>query len=121
MIVDLAFTLAALIIVACLLFALACAWLSFTPRLSLVDGSICQRTWRLDLAPRRLAIVILFDWCHWKPNGTSHGPRSTPSWFWLGYHGDIAVQRPSTCRRIWLYIRGGYACHVDVTFDRRPA
>jgi hypothetical protein len=62
---------------------------------------------------------------HWRPNGTHHGPKSNPriihiSWLKLR---TTAAQRgtpglDNTGRRIWIYIRGGYAWHADILILR---
>ncbi len=53
--------------------------------------------------------------------GCKHGPQAWPWWRIVSFSTNgIAVHKPSTGRRLWVYSRWG-AIHFDVYFDRRPA
>lgn len=77
-----------------------------------------QYTWRLAL-PHCPPIVINADAWHWRRNGTQHGPQSSPRLVALSLVRLGNVVAPSSGFRLWVYFRGGYACHADCYIDRR--
>jgi hypothetical protein len=68
----------------------------------------------------RLSIYASF--AHWQPNGTKHGPRSNPRFVALSFLklGRDTGDEDFAGRRLWVYLRGGYAFFVDAILDRRP-
>lgn len=77
-----------------------------------------HRTVRINL-PRCYPLVVEFNWAHWSPMGTNHGPKSMPSVIAVTAV-KLNVNPMNWGRRLWLYVRGGYACHADFFLDRRP-
>ncbi|MDR5728824.1 MAG: hypothetical protein RB191_15485, partial [Terriglobia bacterium] len=62
---------------------------------------------------------LTFNNCHWEPEGTHHGACSMPvliAFKWCVLNMD----RNFLGRRLWIYFRGGYACHFEFIADRRP-
>jgi hypothetical protein len=118
--------------VVALFVCLACAYelarlsLQRRPRLydPFRDAGRKHRTFRLQVTDdlpesRGTTLVVDVNWAHWFPEGTHHGRQSLPRFVAVRLY-PLAVQRPSSSWRVWLYVRGGYALHADVTFDRRP-
>ena len=65
-------------------------------------------------------VHLELDTHHWTKEGTQHGPCSMPvlfDWKWCTLDGR---REDFLARRLWLYFRGGYACHFDFIADRRP-
>lgn len=56
---------------------------------------------------------------HWHRNGTHHGPQSNPAAFHVSVVTLGTGSVDFTGRRLWIYLRGGYAWCVDVFIDRR--
>ncbi len=54
----------------------------------------------------------------WRPNGTKHA-KGNPAVVAVSVV-KLGVDKPTSGSRLWLYVRGGYALHVDVVVDRRP-
>jgi hypothetical protein len=63
-------------------------------------------------------VAVSLNLAHWRPNGTHH-VKSNPALAAVSVV-KLGVGKPSSGRRLWLYVRGGYALHVDLVVDRRP-
>jgi hypothetical protein len=79
------------------------------------------------MATERMAIVRLpgcfpislrLSWAHWRRAGTRHGARSNPAFVAVSFV-QLGIRPPSSGRRLWVYVRGGYALFVEVSVDRR--
>lgn len=70
--------------------------------------------------PHCYPVLLDANLSHWHRNGTRHGPQSNPRWIYLSLVKLGMTNRPSSGRRLWVYVRGGYAMFFDVYVDRRP-
>jgi hypothetical protein len=73
-----------------------------------------------ELKLGRLRVYASF--AHWRPNGTKHGPQSNPQLIALSFIalGRYTSNKDFAGRRLWVYLRGGYAFFIDAILDRRP-
>lgn len=66
---------------------------------------------------------VVFSWSgagHWHRDGTKHGPQSNPTICAFAFVRLGRTTSPTFIgRRLWLYVRGGYAIMFDAYVDRR--